>query len=370
MNSAETKISVEDFRETAQKHCIMSSFVDYSQRIQQDLLSFSQNLQLKTEKNKQRIKNYQDSPRVNLFTQGNKEFKKYQKFTKKMESLSPICSTVFSWSKKQVLLGGYSYLYSCSEDFLEKASPVLRIRPSGPKAFIRCMAFHPCDKLIAFSSDVGVFDMYDIDLLFHLNTFTDQKAPITGLNFSSEGSKLISSSFDGSILVYDLIESKIARKVEISSGITSMVVSANDSEVIISKDNGKVAIFDNRDSCVAQMIDAHYGAINTMTINSDSLLSTGGTDGCLRVWDIRNSISSYECFSNHAGSVIGVSNGKDGIVYSLSSSGFLHCNSINDGKYSKLDIGDGALSLSYNMLSDYLIVTRQDRVLKVQFSLN
>ena len=266
---------------------------NYAFQIRNDLLSFYNDMNLHLQK-------IDDDPIDNL--PDIRDFKCSVEFTNKtpwqnengINSISftnPICSCAPSWHNKTIALGSYStLLLSDFENITENLIPSYGL--PGPLAFSRVVSYHPSDRLLALSAAAPSLHLFDTELRRTLTTLNIHEEVITGINFTSCGTKMLSSSRDGVLNITDLIKSKVERQIHVNNCISSFIISKYDDYIALATKDSRILLFDNRTEGEVQNLDAHYGQVTTLATNNEGIIVSGGSDHCVRIWDIRDTISA------------------------------------------------------------------------------
>ena len=204
---------------------------------------------------------------------------------------NPICSFAPSWHKTNIAMGSYSNLLISEFKNITENPPIFYSLP-GPLAFSRVAAFHPSDRLLGISAAGTSFHLFDTELHRALSTLKIHEDVVTGISFTSCGTKILSSSRDGTLNITDLTRSKVERQLKVNNSISSFIISKYDDYVALATKDSKIHVFDNRSEGEVQTIDAHYGQVTALATNNEGIIVSSGSDHCVRIWDIRDTISS------------------------------------------------------------------------------
>lgn len=200
---------------------------------------------------------------------------------------SPISSISTSWDGNSVVLGSFATIYNLKAEEIPTMTEATGIKLVGNNSYVRKSAFHPSDALLAITGPCGSISLIDIKSNQAVANIAAHKNIITSLDFTSDGSKLLSSSRDGIINVTDLIKSKVLREIKVRENISCVSVSKYDDYVVTGTENGSIYIFDNRSKDIMQTLDAHYTPVSAIATNHEGIIASGGIDKACRIWDIR-----------------------------------------------------------------------------------
>ena len=303
-------------------HPKFQAFENYAFQLKNDLLSFSDALSL-------HIQEQDDSPIVNM--PDIRDFKASIEFLNKsgweqvsdysqMTFNNPICSMCTSWHGDKIAMGSYSKVLNTNFDLLGKEVIFPSHSLPGALAFSRVIQFHPSDRLLGISAAGTTFHLFDTEMNKTVSTLNIHDEIVTGIQFTSCGLKVLSSSRDGILNVTDLIRSKVQRQINVNSSISSFILSKNDDYIALATKDSKVILFDNRCDGEIQNFDAHYGQVTCLATDNEGIIVSGGSDHCVRIWDIRDTISACGTITANASDIktIQFVNNNQNILYTLS----------------------------------------------------
>ncbi|EAY20330.1 hypothetical protein TVAG_193060 [Trichomonas vaginalis G3] len=273
----------------------------HTQDIKADLFEFNNELLMHLQKNDQlnesnfpEIRDYPVSTdlqnKITITEDGDQE----------ISFLSPVSAIDISWGRKNIVFGSYSSLFLSEIENLPSAQQINGSKTAGNQSYIRNVAYHPSDALIAFSGQLGSINLYDIQTLSTISTTKMHSSVVIGLGFTSDGSKLVTTSRDGIINVTDLVQSKIVKEIKVKINLTCMTMSKSDDYLAVGTEEGTIYLFDNRVQEGVQTIDAHYAQVICLATNNEGIIASRGKDKTCRLWDIRETISSTGCIASNA----------------------------------------------------------------------
>ena len=235
---------------------------------------------------------------------------------------NPVSSFAVSWDRTMMAMGSYStLLFSEINGFGEKT--ISQVTLPGPLAFARVLSYHPSDRLLAAGAASGSFHLFDTKQNKVVSTLNMHKDLLTGVAFSSCGTKIVSASRDGILNITDITKSKVQRQIKLNDSISSFVLSKNDDYMLLATKEGKVALFDNREEGKIQYIDAHYGNVTSLATNNEGIFVSGGGDHCVRIWDIRETAVAAGTITSNVSNIMTMQFIDDSnFVYSLADGTF------------------------------------------------
>lgn len=164
------------------------------------------------------------------------------------------------------------------------------------------------------SSDDGVIKLWSfidgvpvLDLVGH-------ESGVMDVRFCPDGKKAVSGDRMGQIILWDINTGKQVWKQEVRrGGVTGLDISSDGKLIAVSSDTGLAILFDLESGRYMNTFgDRKYGSARAVAFNRDaSLLFTGGDDKCIRVWDVKVGAQTG-CFEGHSDGVLSVCCSPDG----------------------------------------------------------
>ncbi|MDM8564385.1 hypothetical protein QUF74_01885 [Candidatus Halobeggiatoa sp. HSG11] len=145
----------------------------------------------------------------------------------------------------------------------------------------------PRGGLLAVGFKTGLLQLYSTEKLTLLQEIEDAHTDwVVRLSFNSNGSELISGSFDGRAKLWQVKDNKLLKSqvFEVDAAVYSVTFSPDDKLIATSDDKGRVGIF-NIGTDQKNFLDAHNGIAYSVSFNHDgSKLLTSGSDNYLKLW--------------------------------------------------------------------------------------
>src|SRR5579862_3039227 len=115
-------------------------------------------------------------------------------------------------------------------------------------------------------------------------------APVSGLSWSPDGTKLVSADEQGEIHVWDanMGTSLFSCNAQVSH-VTCLVWSPNGEKIAIADDEGQVALCDGANGNLMMKYNEHRAAISTLAWSPDSTMIVSSDRDTVHVWRVDNS---------------------------------------------------------------------------------
>jgi WD40 repeat protein/serine/threonine protein kinase len=181
------------------------------------------------------------------------------------------------------------------------------------------LALSPKGDVLAVAAGDGRVELHD--LVFDQRTVGEQRAlvsPLRGhtdgvenIEMSVESKRLVSSSDDGTVRVWDLTTGAEAFRVELRAG-AAMALSPDGKRFVAGADGGRVEIWSTETRTKLSSVDLDVGKISSVAFSRDGQrVAFGGQGGALGTWD--PTTSKHDVWHAHDGSVGSVQLSPDGL---------------------------------------------------------
>ena len=152
------------------------------------------------------------------------------------------------------------------------------------------------------------------------NSVGEHKANTTHFEWLEDGSRLISVSSDGELILWDTSTWKPLQKNSEHTGEkTSAAISPDGSKVASGSVDGIVRIWEAATGIQLEVIEAHEGSVNDIAWSTDGTeIATVGEDGVGRIWDAESYIEIRKLLG-HRGPVNTISWSPDGSMIATTS---------------------------------------------------
>lgn len=257
----------------------------------------------------------------------------------------------FSPNGKYLATGSYDNLINIySIDSLKRINLVHTIKEN--LAGISTLYWSKDGNLLASGSKDFSVKVYDVKqnflVVFQVN---DHKDAVTKVMMDNKAKFLYSSSNDGTLRIYDLVEPKNNAKpkfIKYSSSILSFVPAPDLKSYYLGSKTGDIAKVDFKGTTL-QTLSGHKGQVNCMVLTPDmKYLVSGSNDKTIIIWNLATG-KAERTLTGHGWNVTSLEVSSDGAyIVSTSNDGETIVWDFNTGKEIKrlMDMGDDAASAS------------------------
>eukprot|EP00124_Ichthyophonus_hoferi_P002564 Ihof_evm3s179 gene=Ihof_evmTU3s179 len=162
------------------------------------------------------------------------------------------------------------------------------------------LAYSPDGQLVATGGDDGKVKVWNTRTGFCFVTFSDHAAGITGIQFSSSGHAVFSSSLDGTVRAFDLIRYRNFRTFTSPSPVQFCSLALDPSGEMVcagSFDSFEIFVWNVQTGRLLEMLAGHEGPVTCLAFNPlSAVLCSGSWDHSIRVWDIFDRKAAVEVF--------------------------------------------------------------------------
>jgi len=111
---------------------------------------------------------------------------------------------------------------------------------------------------------------------------------VVEVDFTSDGKRVLSSSYDGTLILWDVQTGEIIRRFDHGVKLWSSAISADERLAASGADDGSLKVWDVQTGELLAELEGHDGPIRAMDINPDStlLLTGAGIDQTVREWSL------------------------------------------------------------------------------------
>ncbi len=146
-----------------------------------------------------------------------------------------------------------------------------------------------------------------------LGGFDLDRAAVSAIAFSSDGSLLAAGDVEHRIKLFDVKEAKMLQTLrDHGATITSVAFSPDGSLLASAGKENVIRVWDVKTGQVLQTLDGHTLAVSAVAFSPDgSLLASGGYDKLINLWDVKTG-EIVKTLNGHTDSVTGVAFSPDG----------------------------------------------------------
>ena len=137
---------------------------------------------------------------------------------------------------------------------------------------------------------------------------------------SADGKTLITSGYDGKIIVWNVEEKKPQQTIEKKGWIRAVALSPDGKNFAAAMEDGSVIVFETEGGKELKTIKAHEAAVYDVAFSPDgALLATGSTDKLAKLWDWKAEMPVEKAkLEGHGDAVWGVAWSKDNVLATCS----------------------------------------------------
>ncbi|CAE6402935.1 unnamed protein product [Rhizoctonia solani] len=177
------------------------------------------------------------------------------------------------------------------------------------------VAFSPDAKLIAsgsggysFSASANSVQLWDVQMMTAVaNPFKGHTGFVYSVQFSPDGTRVVSGSSDEKIRVWDVERGMtiVGPLAGYSDAVRSVAFSPDGSQIISCSGNGTVRLWDARDGkLIGNPYEGHTKWVHSVAFSPrGTYVASGGNDKTVRLWDIRTGRQVDQPFEEHTGAV-------------------------------------------------------------------
>jgi WD40 repeat protein len=195
--------------------------------------------------------------------------------------------------------------------------PYFNTELSGPKGFLRALAFSRDGQRLASGGEDGGVWLWDLS-----NPGSEplvlrgHKGQIASVAFSGDGQKLASGSDDDIVRLWDLSNpgSEPLMLRGHNDNVYSVAFNPDGQALASGGGDGTVRLWDlSTPGSEPLVLRGHQGAVYAVAFSPDGqMLASGGDDGTVRLWDMANPASQPVVFGGHSTSIWSVAFSWDG----------------------------------------------------------
>jgi WD40 repeat protein len=197
-----------------------------------------------------------------------------------------------------------------------KQSRLLGVLPSHPPPAVDALAFSPDGRRLAAGrgNDIVLFDVTG-GVARSLPGFTGHQKQVESLAFSPDGRLLASGADDGQVLLWDVANGKLLRRIGSHSGeVDSVAFSPNGRMLASGSEDQTVKLWSIDGGEPLSTFTGHTAGVDALAFSPDAmLLASGSDDQSIILWHVRNRRSVRQ-LTGHQGGVKGIAFTQDGEV--------------------------------------------------------
>ena len=172
--------------------------------------------------------------------------------------------------------------------------------------FVPALAFSPDGKTLALpgvaielNEPIQLWDVTTNHLLraFYTKGFL---MDVEAMTFSSDGSLLVTGSFDGTIYLWNVAYGKIVKTLKLhSKSVNSISESPNSPSYVSGSDDGSVILWDAVSGQIIHSLEGHTDSVKSVAFSPDgSMIASGSMDNSVILWDAATGQQLYRIRSD------------------------------------------------------------------------
>lgn len=147
--------------------------------------------------------------------------------------------------------------------------------------------FSPNDDILAIGTSEGKVIIHSIKENFEIETLEGHEMEILDLLFTNDGKKLVSTSIDQTIRVWDLETGNQLLQFGENEGYNGSIAISPDNTLLISGHYGYICVWDFSSGARLFKIEGHTQFVNSVHfIEHGTKILSSSTDGTIRIWGI------------------------------------------------------------------------------------
>ncbi len=181
-----------------------------------------------------------------------------------------------------------------TDDALRQSVNASRLRGSlrGHAGSVTAVTSSLDGKMFATASGDGTVKLWDAANGKEIRTLGEPGAPVWGVTFNSDATKLIATAEDGIVRVWDLAKCSAqecpALEIKASDApIWNAVLAPNEEWFATSGNDGNIQIWQTADGVNVRTLEGHKGDVNSVAVSPDGLaLLSASNDQTARLWNL------------------------------------------------------------------------------------
>lgn len=201
----------------------------------------------------------------------------------------------------------------------------LKLTVAEGGAAITALTLSPDGKQVATGTPNGKVQLWDLSGDHPGGLFEAHTAEVTGLDYSHDGTRLFSSSLDGSVGIWKAPDGSPLHRLDAPAPINGLQVAGKDTRVVAACEDGSIQVWGlpqgelEKAPVHAGSLDGHEKSVTAVAklSGAEIRILSGGEDGTLRLWDLTVSPSGGQEIQQlkHGAPVVAVAVRPDGKAF-------------------------------------------------------
>ncbi|KAH0785929.1 Transcriptional repressor tup12-related protein [Histomonas meleagridis] len=249
------------------------------------------------------LENYNGIPEIQSFSESFSPSNIKLRYA--LNTSSHVSVIQFSSSGSKIAFADGYFLYIINSEDGEIYATLQLPTPITGNAYTYCLKFSQDDNLLAVSGPNNSIILFDVEKRTIIHTFEGHTKEVNTLIFN--GNQLISSSFDSSIIVWDVKTYEVIKRLpesnnQFDSPITGMAAASGVPFFVVGFANGRIGIYD--DEFVQPMISftGHEKDVVSVAVSQfDDCIGTSSTkEPSIKIWVVRGVASLKQTLKGHS----------------------------------------------------------------------
>ena len=189
------------------------------------------------------------------------------------------------------------------------------------------LAFSPDGSRLAAADATGVtrtkanwtVPIWDVNTEELVMTLTGHQGDVPAVAFSPDGRRLVTSSYDGSLRLWDAATGEQQGKLDVGADAFALGFSPDGRWLVAGIGcDGVLTVWNGENLGQEQKLKGHTDCLQDVDFGPDGLAVTASWDGTAKIWDLRSG-RQLATLRGHSGPVLGVSVSPDGSVIATGS---------------------------------------------------
>ena len=139
---------------------------------------------------------------------------------------------------------------------------------------------------VAIASEVRIYSLTTGTLI---STLADRLKDVYSLQFSPDGTKLLSGNSEGNIIVSEVSTGQIVKRLNSGNNYYRAVFSPDGQKIASADQDGKIRIWDVASGIMQKTLFGHGGAVRFLCFSPNGQMLASAGDNTVRLWDPRTS---------------------------------------------------------------------------------
>jgi WD40 repeat protein len=213
----------------------------------------------------------------------------------------------------QVLLTALVTLLSGMEHARAENRPKIEIVPVlGHSAVVLSVAFSPDGTRVLSGSWDHTMMLWDTATGALIRTFEGHSGGVSSVAFSPSGNRVLSGSWDGTIKLWEAPTGALIRTFKDTGAVNSVAFSPDGARMLSGSDDKTIKLWDVGTGALIRTFEGHSDRVRSVTFSPDAdRVLSGSSDKTIRLWNAATG-EPMRIFKGHSGVVVAVAFSPEG----------------------------------------------------------